>query len=349
MSQPTRQHSSQEEFAYQTRMVVYNFLGLVPANSPSDESSYSPQRDPTSDSGRVSAGPASLEHASDSSSAAGEGDTWKMTLRTLPQEHLIDRLNEDSQIASSGSSNGQKSTRESSDASEPSSGRKGSRKSSEKVDLRELHQSVLGEIKVKTALGKAISGREELSAYPVTIIQRTNKAKVMMELRMLSDDRPDTTINLSPQHCLSPQSLQRGSQESDTELVMQLPPPIPMLSAGNLITLSRTNGHASGEQVHHQILCEEEDRVSPMRPFVNQATTSKVERHGSCISDGGSSSHPSSSYVDIQHTNVQQLVYAKAIPPISLSLKMEITKGIEELERSYGGSLSAYHAYNNND
>lgn len=91
-----RHHHGQpgDDFAYQTRMVVYNFMGLVPST---------PGREDDEDdwvSGGGEAADIYCVEQGDEGGRKGEGEenrgmgSWTDDLSTLPTVSLIDRLNE---------------------------------------------------------------------------------------------------------------------------------------------------------------------------------------------------------------------------------------------------------------
>jgi len=92
-------HGSQpgDDFSYQTRMVVYNFLGLVPSTPVQSEDAQTPDSPSRVRSGdfpeRIQLGE-SGDHEDQLRDRAVEQASWKDNLRDLPRVSLIDRLNE---------------------------------------------------------------------------------------------------------------------------------------------------------------------------------------------------------------------------------------------------------------
>lgn len=359
---------SSEEFSYQTRLVVYNFLGLVPTTpSPTDDDLEGSQNEQL-------LGSKPLSPLTDA-------------LDTLPALSLIDRLSE-SEVQ-------QMQLRMVCDevvnkvklvepvppllplesplkpADEPiERDQRFSKKSDDRFDHEVAHEAVLNELKQLAGpqgLSSSNLSNDETLPTPITIIQKRNRVKVLGEAitaseeadirRRLSLQPFSSSANLSDMPLgkssghMQPHSAGVGGLGSSRPFLLRRP--ATLLSSSGLTssremltqidedrelnltseTSAEEDGILAGRSSHDR------DVPAPMTPAQNFSSgasflirSSSVERQNSSMSG---STRRCSTYVDITEVNVENLIKANALPSITIPLKRELSMAFEQLERNY--------------
>lgn len=353
---------SSDEFSYQTRLVVYNFFGLVPATPQSDDELENSQNE-------------ALLHEKPTASRSD-------ALEDLPTLSLIDRLSE-SEVAHmqmkmvcnevADKVRLVEPTPSSSSASESSSkptdalnggDKKYRAVSYDGYDHEVAHQALLNELKqvvVTRGVSPLSAGNEEASSAPITVIQRRNRLIILGDGITASEEadiyqhrplQPFAAASAKPYDTPSSYSAAKSQSLPATFGGSGTRPFIPrrpttLLPSSGLASLRETlrqidEDHelntASGTSAEGGALPGQDREVSvttPIHSFTfrgGSITPVSFERQSSTLS---SSSRRHSTYVDITEVDIENLVRAKSLPPVTLPLKMELSAVFEELEKSH--------------
>lgn len=352
---------SSDEFSYQTRLVVYNFFGLVPATPQSDDELENYQN----------------EALLDEKSRASRSNA----LEDLPTMSLIDRLSESEvrqmqmkMVCSEVADKVRLVEPASSSASESSSKptdvlyetvKKYRAVSNERYDHEVAHQALLNELRqvvVTRGVSPLSAGNEEASSAPITVIQKRNRLKILGD-GITASEEADIYRHLP----LQPFAASAKLYDVPSSYSAANSQPLPGAVGGSGIrsfiprrptTLLTSSGLTSSRETLRQIDEDHElntvsgasaedvlfgrDRdITVTTPIQNSAlrgptTPVSVERQSSTLS---SSSRRRSTYVDITEVDIENLVKTKALPPVTLPLKRELSVAFEELEKTHKTGL----------
>lgn len=367
---------SSDEFAYQTRLVVYNFLGLVPAApSQSDDEAESSQSEQQQQQPEDTKPPS----------------PWNDALGILPTESLIDRLSESEaqqmrmklvcdEVEDKVKRVEPVSSEETNE--EPSTDTKHRNKHYERLDLEKAHEAVLNQLKQKVpdrVRSPSDYSTDDGASGPITIIQKRNRLKILgdaitsveeadirrrlslqpFSAAVKSSDMPfgRASVQLMPHSALAGTGFAFGGRTSTarrpTTLFSSSTPSADTALASSREKLSQINeehesddtngsglggdGHADGASSKDAPTSASVASVLHFTPRPSSVLTPiSIERQSSSRSG---SSRRCSTYIDITEVDVDSLVKAKALPSVSVPLKRELSIAFEELERSHQTGL----------
>ena len=352
MSRSEKSFVSTSEFSYQTRLVVYNFLGLVPTQAVDGEDENEGENGSASKNQKTREIP---ESEFERSTVFEDGKAaWKEELDTLPTVSLIDRLSE-SEIHVQNTRSLCQEVKEKVKRLDSSSLPRQQRidairgRSMMRLDSEELHRSIMTELRQRTrgynnkSPGNELDQDDSMSYSPMTVIKKRNSLKVLMESTPAVPDSDGQN---------------RFSMSRHSSFRLPTPPPANHSkldsSHGNSILrdtpLSNVDEEAEeglGELVerrHGQNVFEDSWSSSSSEFHFLSTSQNKAATPGSVerqFSTTSCSSRRFSTYVDIKEVDVASLVKSKALPPMTLPLQKEISKAIEDLEerKHESGSL----------
>lgn len=356
---------SSEEFSYQTRLVVYNFLGLVPTTpSPTDDDLEGSQNEQLLGSKPLSPLTDALETLPALSliDRLGESEAQQMQLRMVCDE-VVNKVKLVEPVPPLlPPESPPKPTDEPIERDQRFS------KKSDRFDHAVAREAVLNELKQLAGpqgLSSSNLGNDETLSTPITIIQKRNRVKVLGEAITASEEADICRrlslqpFSLSPNLSDMPLGKSSGHVQPHSAGVgglgsrpFFLRRPTTLLSSSGLTSsremltqidedqelnltseMSAEDGIMAGRSSHDR------DVPAPMTPAQNVSSgasflvrSSSVERQNSSMSG---STRRCSTYVDITEVNVENLIKANALPSITIPLKRELSIAFEQLERNY--------------
>lgn len=371
--------ASSDEFAYQTRLVVYNFLGLVPA-APSqceDEAESSQPEDPEE------------QQQQQQPQDAKPPSPWNDALGTLPTVSLIDRLSESEaqqmKMRMVCDEVADRVRRVEPASSEPSRDLKQGNKHCERLDVEKAHEALLNELKQKVPdRGQSPNdcSTDETASGTITIIQKRNRLKILgdsitsveeADIRRRMSLQPFSAAVRSSEVPFGRASVQLTSHSAlagasgfsfggrtsiarrPTTLLSSSTPSAEVALSSSREVLSQideereldeTNGCAlDGDNQSNSASANDGPRSASVAPVMHFFTPrpSNVLTPISIERQSSSwsgSSRRCSTYIDItEDVDVESLVKSKTLPPVSVPLKRELSIAFEELERSHQTGL----------